>query len=261
MSTISRNAQFNSWKFTSTPYLAVYALSDQSADRTLSLTALARHNSRKLASSWYQKRSIDVSVYITAPSRALADQALDTLFQNIQAEEGTLTLERSGKVRNYTATFAKLNINEFNGGFVDLTLTFECSDSYGYDTTYTLLGNATGITVANYTSQFTQGGGALWQVPFIQLRYTAVNNGGNPGTIYVGNQTTGQQIVITRTWSANDLVQIDCLNKTVQVNGTDVSFTGAFPEFNTGLQTVYVNDNFSTSRTYNFYMYCYQRWN
>ena len=50
-------------------------------------------------------------------------------------------------------------------------------------------------------------------------------------SITIGNAGNGQAVTVTRVWAAADILVVDCLNKTVQVNGADVNFSGAFPEF------------------------------
>lgn len=270
----SRFALFNDWNFNNVPGLSVYALDlPGQAKRTLNIFAVARRNARKVSSAYYQENTLAIGVYIQASSREALEQAVDTLYQNIQGQEGSLVVPKSGAVRLYTATYAGSQVNNGvqnttspSGNTADLTLMFECSDSYGYDTNYTLIRQSTGLTSNLVATQFTQGGGADTQVPFFEVQYTAAPTGATNGTLTIGNTDTGQAISITRTFSQYDLVQIDCRNKTVQVNGADVDFTGAFPEFSPsnvgGVNTprsFYVQDNFTT-RTYRLLACVYNRY-
>lgn len=70
-------------------------------------------------------------------------------------------------------------------------------------------------------------------------------------TLSIGNASTGQTIGITRALAAGDVVVIDCAAKSVQVNGVDVPYTGAFPEFKPGTNYVYYTDGLLT-RNFNF---------
>lgn len=71
------------------------------------------------------------------------------------------------------------------------------------------------------------------------------------GTLQVSNNTTSQYVSVTRTWAIGDIFVIDTFNKSVQVNGIDVTFTGAFPEFKVGSGTFAYSDTYP-SRTFNF---------
>jgi hypothetical protein len=66
--------------------------------------------------------------------------------------------------------------------------------------------------------------------------------------VQFGNSNNGQAVTVNRSWSDGDVLVIDCGGKTVTVNGANVNFSGAFPEFPPGAQTLYYNDSFS-SRT------------
>ena len=263
-------ASFNGTLLNSTniPYLQVYAIDDYMPDRTLNLFPLARTDAQKLSSAFYQKRIIYISIYITAPSRALADQSIDSLMQILQSTESTLLIEKSGTARVYTATFEKVAKNNSGvgrgntapptGGFVDTTLVFECSDSYGYDQFLTPMITQSGITSSPNTWNWNFVGSAATQAPVLQFYFTGGALGS--GTVVVGNLNSGQQISITRTWAVGDTLIINTQANTVQVNGVDVAFTGALPTFGLGQQTITYSDNFA-SRTYSPYFYVYQRWN
>lgn len=270
IATVQRVCQFNNWSLQdNVPYLTVYAIEDYAPDRTLNISPLARRHAQKLSSEYYQKRIIQISIYIAAPSRALVEKSLDILYANIQGNEGQLLMEKSGSVRVYTATYSKTSKNNSGigrgnalppqGGLADFTLQFECSDSFGYDTNYTVMMPKTSFSAATRIDSYTQGGGAETQVPFFEVQYTAITGGTN-ATVMVGNLNTGQTISVTRNWSQYDILQVDCRNKTVRVNGVDVPFTGAFPEFGLGLQSFTYSDTMTT-RSYNYLVYVYNRWN
>lgn len=260
----SRFAIFNGWNFNNVPNLQVYSIDPPGkAGRKLNISVLARRSGRKMSSAFYNQRQVNVGVYISAPTREALDAALDTLYSNIQGKELPLVIPQSGTVRQYFATYFTTIINNNNntpnGGFIDMTLTFECSDSFGYDTNYTAIRNTTGSTSGNLSTQYTQGGSADTQAPFIQVQYTALS-GASAGQVTITNPTTGQSLVTAaRAWSQYDLLQVDFQHNTVQVNGSDIDFTGPLMEWGTGLQSIQVSDNF-TSRTANHLWYVYNRW-
>lgn len=268
---IGRVANFNGIDLQSVPGLVVYAIDDD-PDRTVNKFNLARRNASAVASALYQDRTIMVSVYINAGSRAKVDQALDQLMTILQAIEAPLVLEYSSTVRRFTCTYSekeknnsgvgKANVAPPTGGFTDFTLKFVCSDTYGYDTNYTVIQPNTSFTSGNLTTSWNQGGSAATQAPFFQVKITAASTNATD-TISIGNQNTGQVIQVTRAWSVNDVLTVDSQSRSVQVNGVDVPFTGAFPEFQPtlvgGTQTFYYLDTF-ISRTISLFAYVYNRY-
>jgi len=263
--TTSRWATFNGWDFNNIPGLSVYAISPPGQSvRTLNIFALARQSARKLVSAFHQKNTLKIGVYITAASRDALEQAMDSLYQNIVSGEGTLLIPRSGFARQYTATFSGWTINNTmsnvdspTSNYVDLTLSFECSDSYGYDQFFTTILHLYGLTSSPNTWNYTQGGSVETQVPIISIYYTGGSVGS--GTVVIGNLNNGQSVSITRNWSVGDTLVVNAQNNTIQVNGVDVLFTGAIPTFGLGLQTITYNDTF-TSRTYQLYATVYNRY-
>lgn len=227
--------------------------------RTLNSFPVARQSGQKVASGFYISRVINMGVYIQAATKAAAEAVLDNLWSQLQGQEQSLIIPQSGTVRQYTATLTgQPKFNKVSGGFMDIVIAFQCSDSFGYDTTYTTILNST-LASGNISTQYTQGGGADTQVPFIQVQYTALT-GATSKAVTVTNPANGQACVITRTWGVNDILQIDSRNKTVQVNGVDVIFTGAIPEWGIGLQKVNITDAFTT-RTGKHLQFVYNRWN
>ncbi len=257
--TTTRYATFNGYNLNNITGLSVYKIDlPGQQQRSVNIMPMGARDARKVSSAYYQRNTLNIGIYITSASSEALELALDTLYTNLQAVEAPLIVPMSGRTaRQYTATYLQSTITQRFGGFVELTLTFECSDSFGYDQFFTPM-----LTLANQTStpnqwNWTFSGSVLTQVPYLQFYFTAGSLGS--GTVTVGNLTTGQSVSINRSFAVGDTLQIDAKNITVQVNGVDVQFTGSIPTFGTGLQTITYSDTF-TSRTFQLYSYVYYRW-
>lgn len=250
-------------KFDNTNFNTVQELSILSIDaykqpnRRLSVDHIARTNKDKVASAFYGGKVIEVRVAITAPSREVVEQRVDTLMGFLQGIEKELWVPQSGGSRRFTATLSDVDVQVSGGAYWESILRFTCSDQFGYDTEYTTLLNMTGVTASTRADQYNFGGSADFQTPYISIFYTAVS-GGN-GSVIIGNSATGQQLTIAASFVAGSRLEVDCLNQTVKINGTEVAFTGAFPRFAKGTASLTYLDNF-TSRTYNYFVYYYRRW-
>ena len=227
------------------------------AKRKLSTAELADVDRSKVVGGWYRSKRILVRVGIGRASRALAEQSLDTLLSLVQGVEEDLIVPQGATVRKYTATLGDAVIVRSGGSYIEVDLLFDCSDVFGYETAYTVILNAAGFTTASRQDSFTFEGSAPWQAPIYQVQVDAVT-GGSSASISIGNLNTGQTITVTRNWSAGDLLLINSQTGSVTVNGAEVSFSGAFPQFERGTGTVTYLDTFTT-RTADLYAYYYKR--
>lgn len=259
MSYITNPVTFGSIDLSTVPGLTVLASNPYlPANRKLTIGDVARANKSNIDSAYYNKRTITVRVGIARATRALAEASLDALMAILQGVEGQLVFQQAGFPRAYTATYSDYLFRVEGGAYLELDLIFETSDHFGYDVTPTTL-----LTVAGFTSNYRSDplpfdGSALFQVPVITITFTSITATGTKA-VTISNASNGQAIVISRTWLPTDVLQIDSQNKTVKVNGSDVDFTGAIPEFQKGTGYWAYSDTF-TARTFNAQIQYYRRY-
>ncbi len=250
---------FNGNDFAATvPYLRVIGTDPgRFPARDLNTNQIASVNKSVTASAYFKERKINVQVEIGAPDRATLESSIDTLEAFLQTREAPLIFVQSGANRKYTATLANVSITDTQGGWAALDLEFECADPYGYDPSTSPLSD-TSRSGASSTESFVCGGTAEFQSPIITITLSALT-GGTAKTITITTPATLQAIVVTRNWTAADVLVIDCQARTVKVNGTEVAFSGAFPEWAPGAGTVSYLDTLTT-RIRNFNMVHYRRY-
>lgn len=227
----TRGVTFNTSDLeTAVPGLKIVGLPDRPPQRDLNLLYIAQTDRRTDVSNFYTSRKVNIQCEIGQDTRALLDDALDTLNKILAPKEKTLVVPYGSTTRQYTATFSNMSKTNMSGGFVELDLEFECSDSMGYDTASTTLVSHLHNVAASKSYGFDLGGSAEWQYPVITVTINSLL-GGTSKAITLGAHNTNQSVTVTRTWSALDILIIDTVNQTVQVNGVDVAFTGALPIF------------------------------
>lgn len=213
--------------------------------RKLSSYLVARRDAQRTNSAFYTQRNIAIRCCIDMPTRAVVERQFDVLMTLLQGVNKELIVSQSTGVRKYYCTLASINYLIEGGAFLEFELVFTCDDMFGYDTSYTnILGPKT-VTTATSADQYQFGGSAPWQMPEFILLYSAIS-GGTSKYVTLSNSATGQTITITRTWTSGDRLTINALTGVVQVNGTDVEFTGAIPTFAPGLGNITYADNFTT---------------
>lgn len=200
-------------------------------------------------SAFYDDRKVNVGIEIGRDSRALLDAALDTLNGILSPPKKILKIEYALTQRQWTATFNNLLMRNMRGGHGEFDLEFQCTDALGYDISDTTIVTHNNNVAANKSYYFELDGSAEWQLPVITININSLL-GGSAADIAIGNADTGQELSITRTWVAGEELIIDSVNKTVQVDGEDVDFSGAFPEFKRPNGTMTYRDTF-TARNLN----------
>jgi phage-related protein len=198
-------------------------------NRTLTVGQLSNADKSVQSSAFYKDKKINVIVEIGRNTRELLDDSVDILYSILQNEEATLIMSVGSGTRQWTATLSNITITDMVGGHATFDIEFQCSDPIGIDTASTNL-FSTALTNSSSTTNFVLGGTAKWQQPVITITFSALT-GGTAKIVTVGNSATGQTVSITRTWVAGDVLVIDSKLKKVTVNGTEVAFTGAIPEW------------------------------
>lgn len=221
--------------------------------KDLKFFALSHANRSKIPYSGYPSRIVKMSGKIlpsTAGDIAGTDTLVDTFKSYFVGTDQSLDVDYAGTTRRYLATVNTISVaRPGNLAFANFDIEFVCTDPFGRDTSATTALTATGRTAASYSDAYTFLGTAPYQVPIASITLTAVTGGTNQSMTW-GNAANGQGITVQRTWTAGDLLVIDCLQKIVTLNGTEVAFSGAFPEFPPGAQTMQYTDTFTT-RTFN----------
>ncbi len=207
------------------------------------------------------------NIYYTDGGNTSVAYTVTTSWQRVSvtftatATSGTLYIRTSDT--NYTLLVDAVQVEQattvgsyFDGSFpANNTYTYTWSGTVN-DSTSTAAGNR---QKASYTDNFTFGGTAPFQLPIITVTYSAIGSAPVLGMVSIGNDSTGQQINVLRTWSATDVLVVDCKQNTVTANGVAASFTGAFPAFSVGSGTLDYLDNFA-SRTFTISAVCYRQY-
>lgn len=250
MSDINYSANFDGVELTSVEGLTILATNPYvPAKRSLTLSQLARTNKAKVSGAFYNKRDLLVRVSINRATRDLLEQSIDSLMLLLQGLEKDLILRQSNTQRKYIASYSDSIVKADGGSHIEIDLIFVTSDHFGYDISSSLLTQITNFTSGNKTETIQVGGTAPFQLPVITLTYSAIGSTADSRNVTIGNGALGMAVSITRTWTNGDVIAISAVDGTVKVNGVNVTYTGAIPEFAPGVGYLTYNDTF-TSRTF-----------
>ncbi len=211
--------------------------------RDIKINKVARRDLSIITSSEYVQKGISVYFEVCSGSRSNTENTLTVLKSLVQAQNAPLIVSQGGVDVEYTATMNEFNI-EWQGVTALVEVLFIASNPIGREDNTLVLFQLTGSTTATASQTATVEGSAL-AYPLITVTVNAVTNGTNKH-IAISNGSTNQGIRVDRTWSAADLLIIDSENMTVTVNGIITDFTGMFPQFSPGSQSLTYTDDFAT---------------
>lgn len=193
------------------------------------------------------------SPYIKAPLGVVVTVEIDTFDSNAVFQRTVVTTITGNAAWQRPTLTVALNDNEAD---VNLYIGTSTATTFYIDAVQfeqsgaaTAFPATTSRSSSSYVDSVSVGGTAPWQRTKATITFSAITGGTNQAVTF-GNNGTGQQISVTRTWAATDVLVVDSITRTVTVNGTAVDYSGAFPEFQTGTQAFAYSDGFTT-RTFN----------
>lgn len=223
------------------------------------LYALAHANKSSIPFVNYPQRGISLTGKVIGSSIADLDSRLDTFRSYFTDKDSNLDIDYNGTTRRYIATLNALSITRpFGLVHANFVAQFLCTQPFGQNTSTTSAASANNVTTASATYNHTFLGTAPFQLPVITITIDAVTGG--TGHLTIKNGANDQGITIVgQTFSATDVIEIDCKNRTVKLDGAEIDFLGAFPEFAPGSQDIEYEDGFTT-RTYDINAVYYPMW-
>lgn len=210
--------------------------------RDIKINKLARRNKSIITSAEYVQKDLNLFLEVCGGGRSDTEDLLGTLKSYLNTENAIVTVPQGGRDVNYTAT-----MNEFNYGWDGTTalleVVFIASDPIGVSNTIDTLFAGT-ITSASDSLSATVTG-TFSTRPTITLTVDSVT-GGTGGSMSVGNSDTQQAVTIMADFVAGDVIVIDVDSTSITINGSLTDFTGIFPDFDPGLQSLSYVDDFTT---------------
>lgn len=209
-------------------------------DRSIIIEPQTRRDGFRVVRTKYNKKSILVSGNITANTVAGLRTLLDDMKKNLRGTDKNLDIGYGGSTIRFKATVQKIDVPEdyYHLTFIPFEIEFLCHPLG--EATSTTNHSDDDITSSPHNSSLTITGSES-PLPVITLTVDAETS---MTVIKFKNIITNTEITITKAFSAADVLEIDCENLTVKVNGTEVDFTGIFPEFEPGVNnyTVTITD-------------------
>lgn len=214
---------------------------EDQAKRNLNLQSIAGRDGLVLVDDQFGEKIVTITGLITGDSDSDLDARIIALHTLFSAKEKILEVdyERLGiQTLQYVATPQNFIITRRNASpiYARFTVEFVVPTGVGKDDA------VNNISEDNMTSDGVSFTAAIVGSADPQpiLTFTVVDSNALAG-IRFQNATTGTAIRVDATYEDDDILVIDCGARTVQVNSIDVDFTGVFPTFDIGNNSILVN--------------------
>jgi hypothetical protein len=193
---------------------------------------LPRTDGNGFLSRFWRKKTVTLRGFAKADSKADLDALIDSVKRNLYGTEGILQYSDANGTRKIVATLSAANFDRqhFHLTFCPFVLTFETNPAFWYDSENQSYSFA--MTSGTRAEQLDADGSAPSspRVYFAFVTASAVTS--------VSFSANSRTVTVSGTFSAGDILLIDCENKSVVLNGTETDYSGTFPEFAQGPNSV-----------------------
>ncbi len=242
---------FDNTSLMTAPYFVRTIDHDSLSPREVTTFNLARQRGGVLVNSEYKSKTIKMMGIITGNNSANLESNIDAFKELLGRQGKNLDIDYAGTVRRYEATTTKVDIprESYHLTFAPFTVEFFVPSGIGKATVADTV-SLNAISATPYVGVLSIGGTANTS-PKITITITSAS-----GVTKVDLLANGDKISISKSFSANDVLVIDCENMQVTVNGIIVDYVGIFPVFGVGANIYEVDitaTSFIYSIVFNFY--------
>lgn len=236
---------FNNVSLMTDPYSVRSFTSEETNNKELYVYNLARSRGGNLVNAEYQTKRFTMLGTIKGDSKADLEANIDAFKALMDQHSKNLDIEYSGSTRRFIATASKVEVKRdyFNMTFAPFEIEFVVPAGVGYDTARTE-DTATGITDLTQDENIVIGGSAPPDDFKLTLTFTAIN-----AITQIDFQANGNKITLAASYNNGDVVVFDQKNMKVTINGVEKAYTGIFPQFYVGSQSLHITLT-GTSATY-----------
>ncbi len=223
------------------------------------LMALADNDGSVIPDISYPSRTVKIGGTIHGSTQADLDTRIDTFKGYFRGKDKNLDITYAGSTRRYIATKNSVGVaRQQKQLWATFAVEFICTNPFGLDTSSTSLINSQNYTSATLTSTPTILGTAPYQLPVITITIDALTGTGD--YIQITNGLNTQEMLLYGLGLvAGDVIVIDCVNRTVKLNGTEIDYVGTYLVLEPGASSITYTDGFTT-RTVDIVATYIKRW-
>lgn len=183
-----------------------------------------RENGGGILSKFYRGREIKLKITLKEATGTAFNALLDTFKRSISKTEGFLDLTINGETRRIKATCTRVDFGRkaYNITFANIQVTFTAVEPFFYSKSaqsFQYLGKT-----ATFSEEFTNQGSAA-ALPDYYFIF-----GAGSAVTELQITTFGRTLTIANTFASGDVLIVKSSTKSITKNGTEIDYTGQFPE-------------------------------
>ena len=201
-------------------------------DRDFVTASIPNGHGKIINSDFWRLKRITISGMMNGATRTELDNTIDEFKKELAVQNKNFDfITGDGTKRRYFCTASVIDVDRSEHFMITLAnfrVIFDCLVPFGQDLEYTV--NDYTVNELEFSEVLENKGNAPGDPVFLLIVNTATAITG----INLKNNTTSQEIEITETISASDVLIFDSELKKVTLNGTEIDFDGQFPIVNAG---------------------------
>lgn len=216
-------------------------------EKIATLFAKADADGSSIPSINYPSKKVNIAGMIKGSTQADLDSRIDTFKGYFTGKDKNLDITYGSSTRRYIATANTVSVvRQDKAIFATFAIEFICTNPFGLDTSTTNLWTAkSAFSSATFTETPTIGGNAPYQLPVITITINSLTGAGD--YVQISNDNNNQELLIYgQGLQAGDVIIIDCAERTVTLNGTEIDYYGTFLELEPGAASITYTDGFTT---------------
>lgn len=236
-----RTITFDSVSLTDTNIVTKEVQFEDVSNRHINYQKITNRDGSKFVDDEYNIKTITLTGVIKDSTSALLDDRIDDVKELLSRQEKNLDIEYISGTRRFIASCTRFDTarDHYHLTYVPFTITFAVSNPpFGKDLDTTTgswdgLNDASATTITLDTGEKSINFGGTRR-PLPKLQFT-INSCLGLRNIKFTNNDNGDWIAVTKVhYQDGDALIIDCDALTVKINGTEVDYTGVFPQFVVG---------------------------
>lgn len=225
---------FNDYSLQNTSIVTEQLVQDNMPKREFQSFAIPRDDGETFIGDYWRAKRIRLEGTIHKTTNSELESTIDDMKRYLGEPNKNLDIKIDGDIRRYLASLINgdnmfSRRKGYHVTFCPFEAVFVCLEPFGKDLNYdaTTFFDKTDLSFTEVAAN----AGTVTAKPYWALDLTAASG---VTAISFENETTGQTITITRSFSAGEYLTIDAESKTVKVDGVAVDYDGIFPDFEVG---------------------------
>ena len=228
---------FNDYGLQNKDIITSLLIQDSTPERDFETVPMPRNDGQIITGDFWRRKIIRIEGTMKKPTRYDLEMEMDAMKMALSKHEGNFDVVVAGEQRRYIATLinSQTMFEERQGYHINISpfkAEFECSVPFGQSINY--ISRAFFAQTALSLNEEIINKGTAPARPIIIYNF---NSGTAKTSISFKNNTTAEEIILTKALAAGNYIEFDSETMEVRHNGIVQDYSGSFPSFAVGVNS------------------------